>query len=214
MERSPSFRVRIRGPMACFTRPEFKAERVSYEVITPSAARGILEAVLWKPAIRWIVESIEVLAPIQFTSFKRNEVNDRATRPREYFADDKDNRAQRHTLALRDVDYVIVAYFEMTKNAGEADNVNKFIDMFSRRLVKGQHFHQPYLGCREFAADVLPADGAPNPFALTKSLGLMLYDLAFTPGGNGAAKPFFFSAYMQEGRVGIPHPQSIFQGGG
>src|SRR5687767_14648878 len=114
-ERSRSFRVRARGPIACFTRPELKAERMSYEVMTPSAARGIFDAILFKPAIRWHVESIAVCAPIRWMSFRRNEVNSRAT-DRMYFADE--DRAQRNTVALRDVDYVITARFELTDRAG------------------------------------------------------------------------------------------------
>src|SRR5207249_7391890 len=121
MDHSRSFQVRARGPMACFTRPEMKVERVSYEVMTPSAARGLLEAILWKPAIRWRVHEIAVLAPIRWTSFRRNEVNSRAsTRTTTYFADA--DRAQRNTVALRDVDYVIRASFELTERASEADN--------------------------------------------------------------------------------------------
>jgi CRISPR-associated protein Cas5 subtype I-C len=129
-ERSPEFRVRVFGPLACFTRPEMKAERVSYEVMTPSAARGVLEAILWKPAIRWVVRAIEVHAPIAFASFKRNEVNTRVRTPSAahvagrdafdpYFADE--DRAQRNTLALRDVDYVVRAIFVMTERADRRD---------------------------------------------------------------------------------------------
>src|SRR5436305_2856194 len=164
--RSPTLRLRARGPLACFTRPELKVERVSYPVMTPSAARGLLEAVMWKPALRWRIERIHVLAPIRFLAFRRNEVATRAVAPAAavvqnggtllpYFADD--DRAQRNTLALRDVDYLIEARFEMTGRAGPLDNVTKFVEIFERRLTKGQCFHRPYLGCREMAAEVLPA---------------------------------------------------------
>ena len=152
-ERSQSFRVRVQGAYACFTRPEFKTERVSYEVMTPSAARGILDTILWKRAIRWRVERIHVLSPIRFESVRRNEVNSKASLGgdvRHYFADE--DRAQRNTVMLKDVDYVIEAHFEMTERAGPEDNLRKFTEMFERRVGRGQCFHAPYLGCREFAA--------------------------------------------------------------
>ena len=183
--RSPTLRLRARGPLACFTRPELKVERVSYPVITPSAARGILEAVLWKPAIAWHVERIQVLKEIKFTAFRRNEVNHKASTPAMatiknggeapvYFADDDKNRAQRNTVALSDVDYLIEAHFTMTRGAGSDDNMNKFVDMFTRRVEKGQHFHQPYFGCREFVAEVLPSDSPPAAIHESPDLGLML----------------------------------------
>ena len=116
---SKRFRIRARGPLACFTRPELKAERVSYEVMTPSAARGLLEAVLWKPAIGWRIHEIAVLAPIAWTSFRRNEVTGVASaRGGAFFVDDDTRRAQRNTVALKDVDYAITASFEMTQRAG------------------------------------------------------------------------------------------------
>src|SRR5579863_758689 len=143
------YRVRARGELACFTRPEFKTERFSYEVMTPSAARGLIEAILWKPAIRWHVRRILVLAPPRFVQLKRNEVNSRASvrnvqqaarsgLPLDYFADE--DRAQRNTLALRDVDYAVEAEFQMTSRRGSGDNPQKFDEMFRRRLEKGQ-FH-------------------------------------------------------------------------
>jgi CRISPR-associated protein Cas5d len=156
--RSPTYRIRVRGPYACFTRPELKVERVSYEVMTPSAARGVLDAILWKPAIHWVVERIHVLAPIRFSAVRRNEVNSRLS-PRgdvsHYYADE--DRAQRNTILLTDVDYVVEAHFRMTELAGPDDNMQKFEQMFTRRLAKGQSFHAPYLGCREFAARFEPA---------------------------------------------------------
>ncbi len=219
--RGPLLSLRARGPLACFTRPELKAERVSYPVITPSAARGLIEAVLWKPAIRWRIERIRVLKPIRFLAFRRNEVNHKATRPARKLVEEggeppvlyaDDDRAQRNTVALRDVDYVIEARFEMTERAGPGDNPNKFIDMFSRRVENGQHFHQPYLGCREFAADVLPADGAPEPLAIEDDLGLMLWDIEFHPDGN---RPLFFAARLQDGVLEVPrNPTESFSAGG
>lgn len=204
--RSPTFRVRARGPFACFTRPEFKAERVSYEVITPSAARGLLEAILWKPAIRWRVERLHVLAPIRFVAVKRNEVTDKAS-PRGwlFFADER--RAQRNSLLLRDVDYVIEANFELTDRAGRDDNLPKFVEMFSRRLANGQCFHTPYLGCREFVARVEPAPASwpvPPELKAERDLGLMLHDLEFAADGSGAGQPYFFPAVLRDGSVAVP----------
>lgn len=210
ISRSPSLSVRVRGGLAVFTEPAFKVERVSYPVITPSAARGLLEAILWKPAIQWCVERIRVLKPIRFTAFRRNEVNSKALTPpaavverggtlRPYFADD--DRAQRNTVALRDVDYVIEAQFALTQRAGPDDNVSKFVDMFRRRVEKGQHFHQPYLGCREFPADVLPADDAPEPIQDTRDLGIMLWDIEYGPTGN---RPIFFAAELRRGVLQVP----------
>jgi CRISPR-associated protein Cas5d len=206
--RSATFKVRARGPYACFTRPEFRAERVSYEVMTPSAARGILEAILWKPAIRWRVERIHVLAPIKLVAVKRNEVARKASVDGDvarYFAD-KD-RVQRNTLMLRDVDYIIEASFELTTKAGPDDSVQKFVEMFQRRLAKGQCFHTPYLGCREFAAQVEPA---PEHWEVReelrgeRDLGLMLHDLEFAGDGSGRGRPYFFPARLDDGRVEIP----------
>jgi CRISPR-associated protein Cas5d len=208
--RSPTLKLRARGPLACFTRPELKVERVSYPVMTPSAARGILEAVLWKPAIAWRIERIQTLKEIKFTSFRRNEVNSKANSPSakviqsggqvgHYFADE--DRSQRNTVALSDVDYIIEASFTFTDRAGPDDNVPKFIDMFDRRLHKGQHFHQPYLGCREFAADVVPAEKAPPPINLTRDLGLMLWDIEFSPKGN---RPHYFPAQLKNGILNVP----------
>lgn len=202
--------MRARGALAVFTAPEFKVERVSYPVITPSAARGVLEAVLWKPALRWRVERIRVLAPIRFVSFRRNEVNSRASAPaasvvREggimapYFADE--DRTQRNTVALRDVDYVIEAHITLTERAGPGDNLTKFVDMFRRRVERGQHFHQPYLGCREFAADIEPADGAPDPIPESRSLGRMLWDIEYGPEGN---RGIFFPAELRDGVLEVP----------
>lgn len=208
--RSPTVRVRARGPFACFTRPELKVERVSYPVMTPSAARGLLEAVFWKPAIAWRVEHIEVLREIRFIAFRRNEVSSKASAParavvdgggeiRPYFADD--DRAQRNTLALRDVDYVIEAHFALTDRAGPEEKMQKFLDMFSRRIEKGQHFHQPYFGCRELVADVLPADGAPPPVADSRDLGLMLWDVDYTARER---RPLFFVARLESGVLRVP----------
>lgn len=215
-QQSPLLSIRARGALAVFTEPAFKAERVSYPVMTPSAARGVVEAVLWKPAIAWRIERIRVLSPIRFVSFKRNEVTRKATAPAMalvrdggvpplLFADE--DRAQRNTVALRDVDYVIEARFTLTDRAGAGDNVAKFVDMFRRRVEKGQHFHPPYLGCREFAADVTSADGAPTPIAESRTLGLMLWDVVYRPGGN---RPVFFDAELRDGVLEVPaEPEAL-----
>jgi CRISPR-associated protein Cas5d len=205
------YQVRIRGDLACFTRPEFKTERVSYEVITPSAARGILEAILWKPAIQWHVRRILLLSPPRFVPFKRNEVTRRASvsnalrsmrsgEPPDYYADD--DRAQRNTLALRDVDYAVEAEFRMTAWLGSDDNPKKFDGMFRRRLERGQFHMQPYLGCREFPAIVEPYAGSPLPIENeTRDLGLMLHDLRYGSKGNW---PVFFPAHIERGVIEVP----------
>jgi CRISPR-associated protein Cas5d len=178
--------------------------------MTPSAARGLLEAVLWKPAIAWHVERILVLKEIKFTAFRRNEVNSKASPPKAatvrnggpvlpYFADD--DRAQRNTVALSDVDYVIEAHFTMTAKAGPDDNLTKFAEIFQRRVDKGQHFHQPYFGCREFVAEILPTSEVPHAFPETRDLGLMLWDIRFSTGGN---TPIFFSARLESGVLEVP----------
>jgi CRISPR-associated protein Cas5d len=208
--RSPTLALRARGPLAVFSAPALKVERVSYPVMTPSAARGLLEAVAWKPAIRWHVERIRVLKPIKYTAFRRNEVNSRASVPSAalvrdggsaptFFADA--DRAQRNTVALADVDYVIEAHFTLTDRAGPGDNIPKFVDIFQRRVEKGQHFHQPYFGCREFVADVLPADGAPDPVEDSRDLGWMLWDIVYAPEGN---RPVFFKAELRDGVLEVP----------
>lgn len=199
--RSDTFRVRVRGPLACFTRPEFHVERVSYEVITPSAARGVLSALHWKPAFDWVVTGIWVLAPVRFIGFKRNEIARRVPtasaarwsqgEPAPAYFTDAD-RQQCHTLALRDVDYVIEAHFETTPIGHGGHTVSKHTATFTRRLELGQTFHQPYLGCREFAADVEPA---PTVFESRlpaewrdRDLGLMLYDMEF----GTTIRPWFY----------------------
>lgn len=192
--------------MAVFTRPEMKVERVSYEVPTPSAVRGILEAILWKPALRWVVEAIEVLRDIRWVSFRRNEVASRMPlAPRaDYFADR--DRTLRNTVALRDVAYVVSARLELTERAGQGDGVAKFEEMFARRLARGQTFHQPYLGCREMAAEVSPADGAPAPIPLTKPLGLVFWDFDYR---TRPPRPLFFEATLVRGVVRVPGEDEV-----
>jgi CRISPR-associated protein Cas5d len=184
--------------------------------MTPSAARGLLEAILWKPAICWHVERIRVLREIKFTAFRRNEVNTKASPPKAatirnggpaplYFADE--DRAQRNTVALSDVDYVVEAHFTMTDRAGPEDNMRKFVETFKRRVEKGQHFHQPYLGCREFVADISSAENAPAPISGSRDLGLMLWDIRFSDDGN---TPVFFPAVLTNGVLEVPaEPEAL-----
>lgn len=214
-----SFRLRARADIALFTRPEMKVERVSYDVPTPSAARGVFEAVLWKPQMRWRVERILVLAPIRTIAFRRNEVNRKAPTPSAALVSaggqapvllaDED-RAQRNAVALRDVDYIFEARIELTDKADpRQDTVTKYAEMFSRRLEKGQHFHQPYLGCRECVCDVSPPDGTERPIGLTRNLGLMLWDIDFAPQNRDKSftasnRPVFYHAQLVDGVVDVP----------
>lgn len=215
MLRSSSLSLRVAGPFACFTNPALKVERFSYDVMTPSAARGVLEAVCWKPAIVWRIDRIKVLKPIDRIAIRRNEVNSRistdgaiswmegGSSPPDYFAEE--DRAQRNMVALRDVDYVIEAHFEMTAKATEQDNVRKFEEMFLRRVNKGQCFQAPYLGCRELVADFGPADGHPAPISETRPLGRMLHDIVFgDPRTCGPSRPVFFEARLDEGVLAVP----------
>ena len=210
--KSRTMRLRVWGQNACFTRPEMKVERVSYDVMTPSAARGILEAIHWKPAIRWQVAQIDVLKPIRWESVRRNEVGC-VMRTNGLFIEDQ--RQQRAGLLLRDVDYVIHAYFEMTGRASAEDTLIKHEQMFMRRAEKGQCFHRAYLGCREFAADcVLMSDDKPLPEPINESreLGYMLYDLYHDNSNdkegvhfcNEKCQPRFFRATLENGRLKVP----------
>ncbi len=212
------FCLEVSGDFACFTRPEMKVERVSYDVITPSAARAIFEAVLWKPAIRWQVEKIEVLNPIRWINLRRNEVGmvipkinpKTATKKGEPLGlNIEDARQQRAGLFLRDVRYRIHARFGMTDRAGEADTPVKFAEMFQRRASKGQCFNQPYLGCREFSCAfrlIESLEGEPAPIAETRDLGWMLYDMDFSNPDD--PKPLFFRARMEDGVVAVPARES------
>jgi CRISPR-associated protein Cas5d len=203
--------VRVWGELACFTRPEMKVERVTYPVPTPSAARGVLEAIFWKPEFSWRIESIAVLKPIRYFSILRNEVNDRqsvrsalswAGNSGGYRADDSKSRAQRHTLALRDVDYVITAQIALRAHAN--DDPAKYRDQFRRRVRDGRCFSTPYLGCREFSAAFGPPDGNERPIDLSEDLGPMLFDLDYAPDGSGRGVPRFFSARLDHGVLRVP----------
>lgn len=213
-------RVLISGSRACFTRPEMKAERVSYDVITPSAARGIIEAVYWKPAIAWHIDRIEVLNEIRFDAFRRNELKDKLSYGSAKTASEKgddvrivatEKRQQRATLYLRDVAYVIDAHFTMTERAGAEDTPEKHYNIVLRRLRKGQHFMQPVLGCREFPATVslLEEVSPPEGFyhdAPERDLGFMLYDLDFS--NPEAPEPYFYRAVMRNGAIDVASARS------
>lgn len=212
-------KLHVWGDYACFTRPEMKVERVSYDVITPSAARGILEAIHWKPAIRWVVDRIHVLKPVRFESIRRNELGNckisaskisgamkrKTTQDLYFLIDDGENRQQRATTLLRDVGYVIEAHFELTDKAGNEDSVGKHLDIFNRRARKGQYFHQPCFGNREFPADFSLIETDDDlPFSdlgdESKDLGWMLHDIDFA----NNAEPKFFRAELREGIIEVP----------
>lgn len=207
-------RLHVHGEWACFTRPENKAERLSYNVITPSAARGILEAIHWKPAIRWVVDGIRVLKPIRFQAIRRNEVAHKISADGvaramaggggrlEMFVEEA--RQQRAASVLKDVGYVIEAHFEMTARAGAEDSPAKHHEMFTRRAAKGQCFHQPCFGTREFPAhfQLLGADDqvADSLVDRKADFGLMLHDIDFANG----RRPHFFHAVMEDGFITVP----------
>jgi len=201
--------VVVWGDFACFTRPEMKVERVSYPVMTPTAARGVLEAIFWKPEMTWRVEEIVVLEEIKYFSILRNEVNSRASersardwaqRGGGYVA--SDDRAQRHTLALRDVRYLIRAAPEV--KSGVAADIAKYRDQFRRRVRQGRCFATPYLGCREFSAAFAPPTGDERPIDQTVGLGRMLLAPDYAPDGSGKATPRFFDAHLDGGVLRVP----------
>lgn len=233
------FCLEVSGPYACFTRPEMKVERVSYDVITPSATRAIFDAILWKPAIRWQVKRIEVLAAIRWMSVRRNEVGKVASsRSGGIFIEDE--RQQRAGLFLRDVKYRLFAEFdfippdkrgkiynpvpEYLADVDETEELRKpdvrkdeteakYAAMFERRAKKGQCFNQPYLGCREFAASfrlVDPQAEPAAPIAETRDLGWMLYDLDYSDPAN--PKPLFFRAQLDNGAINTDRSQVEVRG--
>ncbi|MBL8598607.1 MAG: type I-C CRISPR-associated protein Cas5 [Devosia sp.] len=212
-------RLRVSGAHACFTRPEMKVERVSYDVMTPSAARGILEAIHWKPAIRWVVDRVHVLNRIRFQSIRRNEVGSKVSTAKVKSAMNRgdidglalivdEDRQQRAATVLFDVAYIIEAHFELTPLAGPGETEGKHLDIFNRRAERGQCFHQPCLGTREFAAafDLLPA-GTPLPPAIseTRDLGFMLWDIDHAAPGKPS---MFFRAKLENGVLDVPPPGS------
>ena len=233
-------RLEVWGDYASFTRPEMKVERVSYEVITPSAARGILEAIYWKPEMRWAIDRIHVLAPIRFTHVRRNEIDVKIPSKGPTGAESamrsgrgtlgiavEAHRQQRAAMILRDVRYGIEAHVEVLKSTDDhgdpiAHAEAKHLEMFKRRASRGQYFHHPYLGCREFPAffrllaDDEPFDKPPEELrGLSKSLGYMLWDMEFRPSSRGSviesnsgqrleAIPRFFQPHMINGVIEVP----------
>jgi CRISPR-associated protein Cas5d len=229
--------LKVSGDYALFSRPEMKVERVSYDVMTPSAARGVLEAIYWKPQIRWIIDEIHVLKPIRFTNVRRNEVGskipvkgangvnaamkDASVRPEMDVADAR-NRQQRASLLLKDVAYLIRAHLVVLDRrvekdgpeASDAEAAGKHLEMFKRRAGKGQVFHQPYFGCREFPAKfelMESEDDLPKPppeFTAEKDLGFMLHDIEFDQDRATkkvkSAMPHFFRAVMRDGVIRVP----------
>ena len=222
-----TFCIEVAGEFACFTRPELKVERVSYDVITPSAARGIFTAIFWKPAFRWRMKKIEVLAPIKWFSIRRNEVGALIS-PRSSEVYIEDVRQQKAGMILRDVKYRLYAELEFIppskrplacEQQTEAvrgseeeremrgdENPGKYYAIFERRMKKGQYFTRPYLGCREFSCAsirlVENPDAEARPIAEDKDFGIMLYDLDFTDPRN--PQPMFFRASMKQGVIELP----------
>lgn len=208
-------KVKVWGDYALFSRPEMKVERCSYDVMTPSAARGILEAIYWHPGMAWKIDRIYVMKPIQFTSIRRNEVKSTLSANtvlpvyngvnKELYISTKADIVQRASLLLTDVSYVIEAHFEMTDKAKASDNPGKFKDIIMRRLKRGGCYHNPYLGCREFPANFCLYEDAEITTAYDvveeKDLGFMLYDMDFSNPDN--IQPMFFRAIMKKGVLNL-----------
>lgn len=209
-----SVKVEVWGEYACFSRPEMKVERVSYDVMTPSAARGLLESIYWHPGMRWMIDKIYVLNPIRFTNIRRNEVKSKisarnvssvmngGTAP--LLISTADDIQQRAAMVLQDVHYVIEAHFEMTEKASPGDNEGKFSDIMRRRLEKGQCYHQPCFGCREFPAQFRKWEGGEITTAGLNSdvdLGFMLFDMDYSDSRN--ITPMFFRAQLKKGVLDV-----------
>ena len=206
--------VEVWGDYACFSRPEMKVERVSYDVMTPSAARGLLESIFWHPGLKWIIDRIYVRAPIRFTNVRRNEVKDTVKASSmenlmkhggESFIATPESIQQRAAMILRDVHYVIEAHFEMTDKATPSDNSGKFQEIMRRRLEKGQFYHQPCFGVREFPAHFQSCTKIPDCPEELKGcidLGWMLLDLDYTDPTD--IQPRFFRAVLKDGCLNVP----------
>lgn len=196
-------KLRVWGDYALFTRPEMKVERVSYDVMTPSAARGILEAIYWKPAIRWIIDRIHVLKPVRFENIRRNELANKVSINKRDMEGDhpvcryiEDDRQQRASMVLRDVEYIIEAHFELT--GSDKTDPGKHLAIFERRVKKGQCFHRPYFGCREFPVNFEWCDEIPGSvFSGEQDFGYMLHDIDF----DNRMRAQFFRAVMRDGAV-------------
>lgn len=208
-------KVKVWGDYALFSRPEMKVERCSYDVITPSAARGILEAIYWHPGMRWIIDKIYVINPILFTTVRRNEVKNKISASnvlpayngasKKLYISTKADIVQRASLLLRNVEYIIEAHFEMTERANESDNPGKFKDIIMRRLKRGECFHTPYFGCREFPANfcLWMEDEIHTAYdnEEEKDLGFMLYDMDYSSPED--IIPMFFRAVMRHGIIDL-----------
>ena len=206
---SGNLRVKIWGEQACFTRPETKVERVSYPCMTPSAARNILDSICWRPEMRWVISSITLLKPIRYISILRNEVQSKITpstvkkwiadpiqyEPLAAGAGTATEGTPRNSLVLRDVAYIVEAFPIVFNTAGD-NTTAKYVSMLQRRVEKGQCFHRPALGCREFAAHFAPPSKEDVPYPISAHFGRMLYDVVFRPEGNSAA---FFDATVRDG---------------
>lgn len=209
-----SIMVEVWGDYAAFNRPELKTERVSYDCMTPSAARGILEAIYWHPGLKYRIDSIYVCNPIKTANIRRNEVKDKISAravkaemekgSRELFLCTADSIQQRAALVLKDVRYVIEAHFDITSEANKTDNPGKFQDIIKRRLRRGQCYHTPYFGVREFPVSFRMWDGqqpVPTAYQGQKDLGYMLYDLDYQ--GESGIEPMFFHAVLRDGKLDL-----------
>lgn len=205
---SYGIRIECWGKYACFTRPEMKVERVSYDVMTPSAARGLVESIFWHPGLRYVIDEIDVMSPIRFTNVRRNEVKSklsaniaasRAKSGQAMYLLTREDIQQRAAEILKDVRYCITVHFNMTDRANASDNPGKFREMLCRRARKGQCYHQPYLGCREFPAGfrLVEEDEAVVPYPVTRDLGYMLYDMDYSRPDE--ITPQFFRARLVDG---------------
>lgn len=212
-----SVKVEVWGDYACFSRPELKTERMSYDVMTPSAARGLLEAIYWHPGLRWVIDRIYVMQPIRFTGIRRNEVKSKISADNvrsamsggkhEVYLCTSEDIQQRAATVLQDVRYVIEAHFVMTDQAAPSDNAGKFCDIMRRRLEKGQCYHQPCFGVREFPAQFRLWPGGEIPTTgETRDMGLMLYDMDYSDLRN--ITPMFFRAALENGVLNVPAPES------
>ena len=208
-------RVKVWGDYALFSRPEMKVERCSYDIMTPSAARGIMEAIYWHPGMCWKIDRIHIMKPIQFTSIRRNEVKSKVSAnnvlsvyngaKKELFISSKAEIVQRASLLLKDVEYIIDAHFEMTDKANDSDNPGKFKDIIMRRLKRGECYHTPYFGCREFPVNfcLCEEEEVHSAYEVVeeKDLGFMLYDMDYSEPEN--IQPMFFRAVMRRGVVDL-----------
>lgn len=210
-----AIRVEVWGDYALFSRPEMKVERVSYDVITPSAARGLLESIYWHPGLSWKIDRIYVCNPIRFTNIRRNEVKDVASGSSvksvmksgkgEIYIAISESIQQRAAMVLKDVRYVIEAHFDMTDNAAASDNPGKFQDIMKRRLERGQFYSMPYMGTREFPAHFKPCGevpACPDELKGTRDLGWMLLDMDYADRSD--IQPRFFRATMTDGVIDVP----------